>query len=102
MVVAWLVNNNHHPVLVVRHEDLKTQTKRELLRILKFLNVTYNATKLEEITWVTLGGRESSDFRKENVDYVNFMLKKTTDTLSAYKETKNISLKEYRMVDLHA
>lgn len=66
-VYAWLVNNMNHPVLVVEYEDLKQHTKRELERILDFLQVPYSAQQLEKV--VREGYRTYQRSHKEDFQY---------------------------------
>ena len=39
MINHLLVNNTHHPVLLVKYEDLKADTYHEVERMITFLNV---------------------------------------------------------------
>ncbi len=44
--VSWLLNNDGHPVLIVRFEDLKTDLVKEVRRMLEFLKVPYSEEEL--------------------------------------------------------
>lgn len=48
-VLAWIVNNGGHPVIVVKYEDMKTNTSMELQRMLDFLQFPYSETQLQSL-----------------------------------------------------
>ena len=46
---SWVINSTeHHPTLVVRYEDLKQNTIREVKRMLDFLQFPYKEEVMEE------------------------------------------------------
>ena len=48
-VTGWLTKKEPHPVLVVKYEDLLKDVRRELERILNFLQAPYSAGQLERV-----------------------------------------------------
>lgn len=48
MIKNWIAPSRGHPVLVIRYEDVKLSPVKEIKKMLRFLNVEYNATVVEE------------------------------------------------------
>lgn len=48
MIKNWIASNRGQPVLVIRYEDVTLSPMREVKKMLRFLNVEYNATIVEE------------------------------------------------------
>lgn len=48
MIKNWIAPNRGHPVLVIRYEDVKLSPAKEVKKMLRFLNVEYNDTVVEE------------------------------------------------------
>ena len=48
-VLAWVLNNHRHPVLVVKYEDVKNDTETEIAKMLNFLQVPYSRSRLREV-----------------------------------------------------
>ena len=46
--MGWLIGGKGHPVLVVRYEDLKTDSFSQVKRMLEFLKVPYSEEELEK------------------------------------------------------
>ena len=63
----WVLNNDKHPVHVVRYEDLQNDRVREVERILDFLHFSYNhddvVSALEEDYSVFQRSHEHDDFQ---------------------------------------
>ena len=48
-LLSWVINSTeHHPTLVVRYEDVKQNTIREVKRMLDFLQFPYREEVMEE------------------------------------------------------
>lgn len=47
MIDKWVVNSNHHPILVVKYEKLKRESFTEVIRMLDFLRIDYNHMELK-------------------------------------------------------
>ena len=50
-VLAWIICNHNHPVLIVKYEDIKKNTQTELRRMLNFLQVCmpYSSSRLKDV-----------------------------------------------------
>ena len=48
-VLGWTVNSAGHSVVVVKYEDMKTNTSKELRRMLHFLQVPYTETQFQSV-----------------------------------------------------
>lgn len=48
-VLGWLIANRGHPIHVVKYEQLKLDTKGELEKIMKFLQVPYSRRQLDRV-----------------------------------------------------
>ena len=48
-MLAWVLNNHRHPVLVVKYEDVKNDTETEIAKMLNFLQVPYSRSRLREV-----------------------------------------------------
>ena len=48
MIKNWIAPNRGHPVLVIQYEDVRLSPAKEVKKMLRFLNVEYNATEVEE------------------------------------------------------
>lgn len=94
--VNWILNNKHHPVLVVTYEQLKNHTSREFLRILNFLDVPYSSEKLAEVGWSEVGKKAvRGTYDMSQVDYVNSMISKMAELLSSSSQTRGIDVSPY-------
>lgn len=81
---SWLIYNQNHPILLVSYEQLKSNTSRELLRILNFLEVPYSTKRLAEVGWSEVKKNSVPDnFEVNQVDFVNAMISKMAEALSS-------------------
>ena len=48
-VLAWLINNKNRPVMAVKYEHLKVDTRKEIEKILHFVSVPYSRRQLEKV-----------------------------------------------------
>lgn len=62
-----LKKSAHHPVLVVKYEDLKRDSKREMLQILNFLQLPFE----EEEVSLRLG-KDFTTFKRPNLKQSHF------------------------------
>ena len=99
MLENWLVpSNKNHSVLVVRYEDLETHPKKELFKIMKFLNTPYSVTKLVGMEWNEAWGdvNEGMDtFEAHHIECVNLAITRSAETL-IHTQVKNVDLASYR------
>ena len=49
MIVNYVIEPQHHPMLIVYYEDLKRNVVRELKRMLAFLDVSYSVNDLHNM-----------------------------------------------------
>ena len=87
-VLAWVVDNHNHSVLVIRYEDLKADTAVGLRKMLDFLQVPYTEQRLQEV--ITQGFKEFERRHYEEFDHYtreqrNFVRSAIKDTLSVLK-----------------
>lgn len=83
----WLVDSKNHSIMVIRYEELEIHTRKELLKILKFLDVSYSVTKLVGVQWADGGGLmgELDALEPHHVECVNTAIRKSAETLSAHR-----------------
>lgn len=99
MLETWLVpSNKNHSVMVVRYEDLETHPKKELFKIMKFLNAPYSVTKLVGVEWNEMWSdvsEEMDSFEAHHVECVNLVIARSMETLM-HTQAKNVELASYR------
>lgn len=86
-LTSWLVDSRNLSVMVIRYEELESHTKKEMLKILKFLDASYSITKLVGVQW--MDGKETvrglDDFEAHHVECINTAIRKTAEKLSAHR-----------------
>lgn len=87
MLNSWLVDSSNHSVMVIRYEELEAHTRKELLKILKFLGTSYSVTKLVGMQWVDGGEMVEgpSYFEAHHVDCVNTAIRKSSEMLPSHR-----------------
>ena len=104
-IIKWsLPRHSRKPLLVVRYEDLKKDVLKEVMRMLKFLNHTSNATT---VAAALRGGydklRRSHSGRGDSLQHyshqlrekVNGMILQTLEILKESKVDHLFSIREY-------
>lgn len=66
-LIGWLVNNHHHRVLVVKYEDLVSNTDSEVMMMLDFLDYPYSLTAISRRL-----GREYDEFHRRKSNTTTF------------------------------
>ena len=84
-VLAWVVNSAGHPVIVVKYEDMKTDTAKELLRMLDFLHVPYTETQFQSV--VTRGYNMFKRHHSPRDDFEHFTLEQEAFVDSVVQST---------------
>jgi hypothetical protein len=93
MLTSWLTP--HQSVMVVQYEELETHTRKELLKILKFIGAPYSVTKLIGVQWPEEGAgidEGMEDFQVQLLECVNLAITKSEKALFM---TKNTDLTSY-------
>ena len=92
-----------HPVMVVRYEDLKRDTIKEVKRMLEFLKFTYDEQSLSK----RLAEKASESFHRNHTNnnfeyytteqrrYINSLLQETIQLLKQYQVEHLFNLHEY-------
>ena len=95
--MSWLRDNKNHPVLVIRYEELRKNTQRELSKMLDFLHVPFSTTKLDKVRWKENDNGDFGNFKFTDTqqNYVNSVIQKTAEVLSMHSLTKDINLANY-------
>ena len=104
-VLGWLTENRGHPVLVLKYEQLLTDTAGELKRVLDFLRVPYSAqllAKVEEVDYEVFGAQKEvldadveKEFSVEQMESVKKVVADTSRTLKANGLDEECDLLEY-------
>ena len=81
IVLAWMTSNHDHPLLVIKYEDLKSDTPRELGKMLDFLQVPHRASVLQEFTVNVQDEKPTIDYTSDEIDYINSVVENTIATL---------------------
>lgn len=86
IVFAWLIVDEKYPLLVIKYEDLLQSPTEQLTKMLDFLQVKYEASKLEELV-----AREqvSERFAGQRTSREQFTAEQTDDVRSVVKDTVN-------------
>ena len=103
-VLAWVVDNHNHSVLVIRYEDLKKDTSVSLRRMLDFLQVPYTEQRLQEV--ITQGFKEFKRKHSEEFDHytqeqrelVRSVINDTLSVLKARGLSSVCNIEEYLQV----
>ena len=101
MLENWIVpHSKNHSVMVLQYEELQTHTRKELLKILKFLDVPYSINKLVKLQWTEpemeeIRERKEDVFNADQLDCVNMAIKKSSETLSHHLHASHINLTVY-------
>ena len=93
-VLAWIINNHNHPVLIVKYEDVKKNTQTELRRMLNFLQVPYSSSRLKEV--VARGYRM---YRREHSQSFDHYTPDQRDTVRSTIERVSKYLKANGLLD---
>ena len=102
-ILAWVVNNMDHPVIVIRYEDMKANTSRELRRMLGFLQVPYTEAQFQR---VVNNGYEKfrrhhspqddyDHYTSEQRAYVNSVIRTTHSILEEYHLSETCNVYDY-------
>ena len=104
-ILAWVVNNMGHSVLVVKYEDMKANMSKELRRMLNFLQVPYTEAQFQSV--VTSGYEKFRRHHSSQDDYdhytseqrafVNSVIRTTHSILEEYRLSETCSVHEYLM-----
>jgi DNA-binding NtrC family response regulator len=94
-VLAWIMNNHDHPVLIVRYEDVKNNTHSELRRMLDFLQVPYSSSRLKEV--VARGYRM---YRRDHGETFDHYTPGQRDTVTSAIEHVSKRLKDNGLLEL--
>ena len=106
-VLGWLTENRDHPVLVLKYEQLLTDTAGELKRVLDFLRVPYSEqvlAKVEEVDYqvfdaqrevLVLDADVESEFSIEQMESVKKVVADTSRTLKRNGLDGECDLLEY-------
>ena len=100
-VLAWVVDNYNHSVLVIRYEDLKKDTSVSLRRMLDFLQVPYTEQRLQEV--ITQGfkdfkrkhSEEFDHYTREQREFVRSVINDTLSVLKARGLSSVCNIEEY-------
>ena len=103
-VLGWLTENRGHPVLVLKYEQLLTDTAEELKRVLDFLRVPYSAAQLEKVVQQGYDRFKRTHTDKEKFDHytesqrehVKGVIRRTSKILS---EHNSVNISEYLYVN---
>ena len=93
-VLAWVLNNHRHPVLVIKYEDLKNNTEEEIEKMLDFLQVPYSRSRLREV--VTRGYEAYKRPHRDEFDH--YTVEQRATIRAAIVRVAN-SLKEHKVLD---
>ena len=93
-VLAWITNNHDHPVLIVKYEDIKSNTQSELRRILDFLQVPYSSSRLKQVV-----ARGYRTYRREHSETFDHYIPGQRDTVRSAIERVSKSLKESDLLE---
>ena len=94
-VLAWVANNHNHPVLIVRYEDLKNNTRTvvEMKRMLDFLQVPYSSSRLSEVV-----ARGYSVYKRQHGEEFDHYTQDQRDTVRSAIERVAKSLEEHNLL----
>lgn len=94
-LLVFLLHNYNHPVMVVRYEDLKKNTKYELRRMLDFMQVPYRQSQLDKIV-----NKGYSKYKRKKTlkEFDHYTLEQREYVRSVIKETADILLTEHGLL----
>ncbi|CAI8056765.1 WSC domain-containing protein 1 [Geodia barretti] len=91
-LVGWLVNNHNHRVLVVRYEDLVTNTDSEVMMMLDFLGYPYSLSTISkrlkdynEFRRRKASTTEFDHFTASQVEFVETVIENTQRILRSHR-----------------
>ena len=91
-LVGWLVNNHNHRVLVVRYEDLVTNTDSEVMMMLDFLGYPYSLSTISkrlkdynEFRRRKASATEFDHFTASQVEFVETIIENTQRILRSHR-----------------
>ena len=100
-IQQWLVDNDH-PVLVVQYEALKEDTPHQVRKMLKFLNVEYDDSALDdrlergfESFHRTHQPQEFQHFTEEQKVWVNAIMKDVSSILRFSEKSHLLDIDRY-------
>ena len=95
-LVGWLVHNHNHRVLVVKYEDLLTNTDSEVMKMLDFLGYPYSGS--------TVSGKLKQDYNEfhrrnsNTTSFDHFTVKQVAFVDKDIKNTLQI-LRSHRLLE---
>ena len=96
-IFAWVVNNMDHPVIVIRYEDMKANTSRELQRMLDFLQVPYTEAQFQRV--VNNGYEKFKRRHSPRDDYDHYTSEQRAFVNSVIRSTHSV-LEEYHLSEI--
>ena len=100
-ITSWIVNGRNNPFYVVRYEDLKSNTTREVQKLLKFLGAPYSEQEINRRLKAGFNDfyrNHHDDFRHftpEQERFITGLVNQTIATLKVYGLDSVFSLQEY-------
>ena len=85
MLMNWVINNKHHPVLVVKYESIQTDSVTESERILDFLGINSDAFHTQTLNYAL-----QTFHRKHRGSFDHYTASQRSFVLSVLKETAEI------------
>ena len=103
MIRNWVINNNHHPVLIVKYEELKDSTLPEVKRMLDFLHIRYDdeilKEKLNDHSFNRFHRNHKNEkfvhYTSEQAEYVRAVVEDTIYLLKEHNLEQLIDMKSY-------
>ena len=96
-----ILSGNGHPVLVVRYEDIKADTVREVKRMLEFLKFPYKESELVERLAIGFNDFHRAShptfehYTAEQKEYVRAKVKETVKLLKKWKHPSVAEIEKY-------
>ena len=100
-ITSWIVNGRNNPFHMVRYEDLKSNTTREVQKLLKFLGAPYSEQEINRRLKAGFNDfyrNHHDDFRHftpEQERFITGLVNQTIVTLKVYGLDSVFSLQEY-------
>ena len=99
----WVIHETRHPVHVVRYEDLQQDTVGEVVKMLNFLNVSYNTLDVESKLKEDFGafhrkhdpGSEPEHYTVEQKSLIRTALEAASTEAKAHNKSSLLRLDEY-------
>lgn len=102
MIKNWLISTKKHPVLVVKYEDLKTNTLYEVGRMLSFLDIQYDSEELREKLDIDLNAfhrkhqqEEFDHFTDQQRTFINEVVKELIPSLKNHNKLHILNVDHY-------